>query len=294
MQKNHRHIALALLLCLAIAGYQYVERERQARQARTAQEQLETLEQTAHLLREQLAASSQQMERYQALQASLRDLLRAQGHTPGKDYSDEAMLARLHRLFQDKTQEVGALTRENAQTEDKLEQLERTLEQINKLRLQEQQRQDSLHRLLQTSRGRQDSLQNALAEALHHLQNTRVDTLSFLSPKGVEVSFLGRLAYGEPSGFGIGFYKERGYYIGHWQGNKRHGKGRHVHLNGDIYEGEFVEDVRQGYGKYTFASGETYEGEWQNDLMHGKGRITFKNGSAKSGTWVEGKMKENN
>ncbi len=294
MQRNHRYIALALLLCLSIMGYQYVEGEKQARQARTVQGQLETLEQTANLLQEQLAASSQQMERYQALQASLRDLLRAQGYPSGKDYSDEAMLARLRRLFQDKTQEIGALTRENAQAEDKLEQLERTLEQFNRLRLQEHRRQDSLHHLLQASRGRQDSLQNALAEALQHLQNTRVDTLSFLSPKGVEVSFMGRLAYGEPSGFGIGFYKERGYYIGHWQGNKRHGKGRHVHLNGDIYEGEFVEDVRQGYGKYTFASGETYEGEWQNDLMHGKGRITFKNGSAKNGTWVEGKMKENN
>lgn len=294
MRKSHRYIALALLLCLFVAGYQYVSREKQTRQVRAAQEQLEALEQTTHLLREQLAASSQQMERYQALQTALRDFLRAQGCAPGKDYSDEALLARLHRLLQDKTQAIGALTHEQAQTEDKLEQLERTLEQANRLHLQEHQKQDSLHRLLQASRGRQDSLQNALAEALQHLQNTRVDTLSFLSPKGVEVSFLGRLAYGEPSGFGIGFYKERGYYIGHWQGNKRHGKGRHVHLNGDIYEGEFVEDVRQGYGKYTFASGETYEGEWQNDLMHGKGRITFKNGSAKSGTWVEGKMKENN
>ncbi|MCS7036793.1 MAG: hypothetical protein RMJ33_11190 [Saprospiraceae bacterium] len=294
MQKNYRNMMLALLLCVSIAGYQYVERDKQARRAQAAQAQWEIAEQKASLFLEQLLEANQQIERYQALQASLRDFLRANGQALNKDLKDSNLLARLNQLFQKKNQEIGALAYNHTQTEDKLEHLEHTLEQLNRQRSQEQQHQDSLRCLLQALGERHDSLQNELAQAMQHWQNTQIDTLSFLSPKGVEVSFLGRLVYGEPSGFGIGFYKERGYYIGHWKGVKRHGKGKHFHLNGDTYEGEFVEDVRQGYGRYVFASGEVYEGEWQNDLMHGKGRITFKNGSAKSGIWVEGKMKENN
>ena len=39
------------------------------------------------------------------------------------------------------------------------------------------------------------------------------------------------------------------------------GKGRLVHADGDVYEGDWIDDKAHGKGKYT-QLGVTYEGEW--------------------------------
>jgi len=43
------------------------------------------------------------------------------------------------------------------------------------------------------------------------------------------------------------------------------GKGRLVHADGDVYEGEWYNDKAQGQGKYTHLDGATYTGEWLED-----------------------------
>jgi len=43
------------------------------------------------------------------------------------------------------------------------------------------------------------------------------------------------------------------------------GKGRLIHADGDVYEGEWVRDKAQGKGKYTHLYGATYQGEWLED-----------------------------
>lgn len=123
------------------------------------------------------------------------------------------------------------------------------------------------------------------------ITNTRLDTATLISPKGVSFLFLGKLVDGKPSGFGVGFYDKKGYYIGEWAGNARWGKGKHFHKNGDIYEGEFENDVRSGYGIYYYASGEIYKGQWKNDLMNGEGEIIIEN-KTKKGNWLDGKLIE--
>lgn len=43
------------------------------------------------------------------------------------------------------------------------------------------------------------------------------------------------------------------------------GKGRLVHSDGDIYEGEWKDDKANGKGSYKHNNGAFYEGEWMED-----------------------------
>lgn len=48
--------------------------------------------------------------------------------------------------------------------------------------------------------------------------------------------------------------------------NKAHGKGKFIHVDGDLYEGEWIDDKANGYGVYIHANGTRYEGNWLNDF----------------------------
>ena len=39
------------------------------------------------------------------------------------------------------------------------------------------------------------------------------------------------------------------------------GKGRLIHSDGDVYEGEWLNDKANGIGVYTYHNGATYKGE---------------------------------
>eukprot|EP01031_Cornospumella_fuschlensis_P039314 gene39314-47851_t len=52
---------------------------------------------------------------------------------------------------------------------------------------------------------------------------------------------------------------------------QKHGRGKTVFGNNEIYEGEYFEDKRHGYGKYTYDNGEVYDGQWKDGKKHGKG-----------------------
>lgn len=45
-----------------------------------------------------------------------------------------------------------------------------------------------------------------------------------------------------------------------------HGKGKLVHMDGDIYEGDWGKDMANGQGTYTHTGGAKYVGEWKDDL----------------------------
>lgn len=51
------------------------------------------------------------------------------------------------------------------------------------------------------------------------------------------------------------------------------GRGRLIHANGEVYEGEWLNDKANGYGIHTHLDGATYNGDWLDDLQHGKGFI---------------------
>ena len=43
------------------------------------------------------------------------------------------------------------------------------------------------------------------------------------------------------------------------------GKGRLIHSNGNMYEGQWKNDLAHGYGKYLSLNGANYQGEWRLD-----------------------------
>ena len=47
-----------------------------------------------------------------------------------------------------------------------------------------------------------------------------------------------------------------------WKDDKANGKGRLIHSNGDVYEGQWKDDRQHGKGTYYHTDGSTYEGEW--------------------------------
>ena len=65
----------------------------------------------------------------------------------------------------------------------------------------------------------------------------------------------------------------------------RHGRGRMIFENGEVYEGEWVDDTRSGDGMHTYADGGVYTGRWQEGKKHGTGRYDFADGSYYEGEW---------
>jgi hypothetical protein len=152
---------------------------------------------------------------------------------------------------------------------------------------------DSIVSLLKIANITNDSLSYKLKHAKDLLVNSRKDTLSIKNPNNVALFYFGNLERKAANGFGIGFYKKKGFYIGNWSHNLREGFGKHHYINGDIYIGDFMNDKREGFGVYYYETGDKFEGEWKNDLMNGKGKITLKNGTKKDGFWIDGKIKKN-
>ena len=49
------------------------------------------------------------------------------------------------------------------------------------------------------------------------------------------------------------------------------GRGRLIHADGDVYEGDWLNDKAHGKGIYVHRDGASYTGEWFEDKQHGYG-----------------------
>lgn len=67
-------------------------------------------------------------------------------------------------------------------------------------------------------------------------------------------------------------------YIGHKNAsNQRHGEGKTVYHNGDVFGGLYVDGIRQGHGVFMYSNGARYTGEWLDGMMHGFGELVREN-----------------
>ncbi|KAG7331165.1 hypothetical protein KOW79_005134 [Hemibagrus wyckioides] len=71
------------------------------------------------------------------------------------------------------------------------------------------------------------------------------------------------------------------------EAGERHGAGRAVLPNGDIYQGMYEHGKRSGQGTYRFKNGARYIGEYCMNLKHGQGVFYYPDGSKYDGSWVE-------
>lgn len=81
-------------------------------------------------------------------------------------------------------------------------------------------------------------------------------------------------------GYGVMKYAdEKSSYIGYYKNNLKHGYGKYIYYNGDIYEGNFIDGVKCGKGKFISHNeygSLIYEGEWKNDMKNGFGKYLYK------------------
>lgn len=125
---------------------------------------------------------------------------------------------------------------------------------------------------------------NQLRAALE--QKERVKVLSFKSPQGVLIHYLGEVENGKANGGGVGIWSTGSLYRGDWKDNKRHGMGRFEWVDGERYEGDYVNGTREGEGSYFWPSGERYEGEWSADQRNGEGVLYDMDGNIEyQGLW---------
>ena len=103
----------------------------------------------------------------------------------------------------------------------------------------------------------------------------------------------------QPCGFGIEYCEEikdivdvqrlsdgSATYYGDFIYNNGTGKGKIIHRNCDVYEGELYDYLRHGYGKYVSTDGDTYEGTWKYSIIHGFGTMNYNRRGAKyTGEW---------
>jgi hypothetical protein len=67
---------------------------------------------------------------------------------------------------------------------------------------------------------------------------------------------------------------------------ERHGKGKYIFSNGDVYEGEFRHNIAVGQGVFIQVNGESYKGEFKNQKYDGKGICTYQGGDTYEGEFV--------
>ncbi len=86
---------------------------------------------------------------------------------------------------------------------------------------------------------------------------------------------------------GKGIEKNKFYtYLGSFNDDLKHGKGKIMYEEGDSYEGDFLNDKLTGYGKYKWEDNNTYEGEFLDGNMHGKGLYKWADGNEYEGQYI--------
>jgi len=82
-------------------------------------------------------------------------------------------------------------------------------------------------------------------------------------------SYIGRWKDGLRHGIGKFVWNNGDMYNGEWSNDKRHGQGVYLWHDGSKYKGNYSFGIRSGYGIYYYTNGTIYEGTWQNNLKHG-------------------------
>lgn len=172
-----------------------------------------------------------------------------------------------------------------------------------------------------------------------HIENRKphgFGKYTFNDSTGINEIYIGHFKNGKKDGFGT-LSNSKDMYTGQWKNNllhgevynqgiygefkgnyvngKRHGKGKIINKNGQVYEGQFKNGRIDGYGKMWHRDGKECEGKYygyslieglcdiefdnndkytghiKNNLPHGKGKwFDYKNKMIFDGNWKEGNL----
>ncbi|XP_011685462.1 PREDICTED: radial spoke head 1 homolog isoform X2 [Wasmannia auropunctata] len=97
----------------------------------------------------------------------------------------------------------------------------------------------------------------------------------------------GRNESGERHGDGKTLLPNGDMYVGQYLNGLRHGKGIYVFKNGARYNGDWRHGQKYGQGIFWYPDGTRYEGEWKRDAKHGFGAYYYVNNDIYEGSWME-------
>merc|ERR1712066_1030715 len=86
---------------------------------------------------------------------------------------------------------------------------------------------------------------------------------------------------------------ENGPYLGEYEGDRneegeRHGEGKAVLPNNDVYKGGYEHGLRHGFGEYRWKNtGARYIGEYHRGKRNGNGKMFYPDGSIYEGQWAD-------
>ncbi|CAK6970652.1 radial spoke head 1 homolog [Scomber scombrus] len=97
----------------------------------------------------------------------------------------------------------------------------------------------------------------------------------------------GRNEAGERHGVGKAVLPNGDVYQGKYESGKRHGQGTYRFKNGARYVGDYYQNMKHGQGTFYYPDGSKYEGSWVKDLRQGHGVYTYPNGDMYDGQWLQ-------
>ncbi|XP_035724854.1 radial spoke head 1 homolog isoform X2 [Vespa mandarinia] len=90
---------------------------------------------------------------------------------------------------------------------------------------------------------------------------------------------------GDRHGFGKALLPNGDMYIGRYCEGLRNGKGIYVFKNGARYDGEWRQGLKYGQGTFWYPDGTRYEGDWKRDTKYGFGVYFYENKDVYEGSW---------
>ncbi|KOC65820.1 Radial spoke head 1 like protein, partial [Habropoda laboriosa] len=94
-----------------------------------------------------------------------------------------------------------------------------------------------------------------------------------------------RNAQGDRHGYGKALLPNGDMYVGQYCKGLRHGRGLYVFKIGARYDGEWRRGLKYGQGTFWYPDGTRYEGEWKRDMKYGFGVYYYINGDVYEGSW---------
>ncbi|XP_011631952.1 radial spoke head 1 homolog [Pogonomyrmex barbatus] len=92
---------------------------------------------------------------------------------------------------------------------------------------------------------------------------------------------------GERHGDGKALLPNGDIYVGQYHNGLRHGKGIYVFKNGARYNGDWRHGQKYGQGIFWYPDGTRYEGEWKHDVKNGFGAYYYANNDIYEGSWKD-------
>ena len=199
----------------------------------------------------------------------------------------EHRIERLHGLLEQRANEQGSMD-----MKDML--IDRYRRTIEDLEAQSTSLRSRITRISDSLEGRFEDMLAEISRKEKELnKKDKVQVISFTSPKGHKIHYLGEVENGKANGGGVGIWATGSIYKGDWRNNLRHGRGTFEWADGERYEGEYVDGIREGRGTYHWPSGDRDEGEWKGDRRNGQGPLFDMDGNVRyKGLWKDDKPVE--